>query len=192
MKFGKLWNAWWLTAKIIYAGSSNFAGWHIAQANEAARRRNFLGLVSERSPYNLMERTIELEVLPACQAYGLGLLPWSPRPGDCSLERGRRQNRAAAPTMICCSATLPESRASPRTAPGYRNTRASVANWGRSQLMWRWPGCSHNLVSGSRTREQLDGPLQALELTMTPEILKKLDQLFPGPSGPAPEAYTWD
>ena len=136
--------------KIIYAGSSNFAGWHIAQANEAARRRNFLGLVSEQSPYNLMERTIELEVLPACQAYGLGLLPWSPLAGDCSLERGRRQNRAAAPTMICCSATLPESSASPRTARGYRNTRASVANWGRSQLMWRWPGCSHNLVSPPR------------------------------------------
>src|SRR5258708_4340687 len=67
--------------KVIYVGSSKFAGWHIAQANEAARARHFLGLVSEQSLYNLIDRTIELEVIPACQAYGLGLIPWSPLKG---------------------------------------------------------------------------------------------------------------
>ena len=67
--------------KVIYVGSSNFAGWHIAQAQEAARRRGPLGLVSEQSLYNLAERTVELEVLPACQGYGLGVLPWSPLHG---------------------------------------------------------------------------------------------------------------
>src|SRR5207248_1325018 len=67
--------------KIVYAGSSNFAGWHIAKANEAAKRRNFLGLVSEQSLYNLMARTVELEVLPACRDYGLGVIPWSPLAG---------------------------------------------------------------------------------------------------------------
>ena len=61
--------------KVIYVGSSNFAGWHIARANEAAARRNFLGLVSEQSKYSLVERTIELEVLPACAAYGMGVIP---------------------------------------------------------------------------------------------------------------------
>ena len=64
--------------KVVYVGSSNFAGWHLAQAQEAARNRNFLGLVSEQSLYNLTERTIELEVIPACEAYGIGLIPWSP------------------------------------------------------------------------------------------------------------------
>ena len=67
--------------KITYVGSSNFAGWTVAQANEAARSRHFLGLVSEQSLYNLTERTIELEVIPACESYGLGLLPWSPLGG---------------------------------------------------------------------------------------------------------------
>jgi aryl-alcohol dehydrogenase-like predicted oxidoreductase len=61
--------------KVIYVGSSNFAGWHIAQACEAAKARHFLGLVSEQSLYNLIDRTIELEVIPACQSYGLGLIP---------------------------------------------------------------------------------------------------------------------
>src|SRR5438552_10904471 len=50
--------------KVIYVGSSNFAGWHIVQANEAARRHHFLGLVSEQSLYNLTSRSVELEVLP--------------------------------------------------------------------------------------------------------------------------------
>jgi aryl-alcohol dehydrogenase-like predicted oxidoreductase len=67
--------------KVVYVGSSNFAGWHIAQANEAAKSRHFLGLVSEQSLYNLIDRTIELEVIPACQHYGLGLVPWSPLKG---------------------------------------------------------------------------------------------------------------
>ena len=64
--------------KILYVGSSNFAGWHIAKAQAAAARRNFLGLVSEQSHYNLLTRQIELEVLPAAQDYGLGVIPWSP------------------------------------------------------------------------------------------------------------------
>src|SRR5215468_4946120 len=67
--------------KVLYVGSSNFAGWHIAQANEMAKARHFLGLVSEQSLYNLIDRTVELEVIPACQAYGLGLIPWSPLKG---------------------------------------------------------------------------------------------------------------
>jgi aryl-alcohol dehydrogenase-like predicted oxidoreductase len=67
--------------KILYSGSSNFAGWHIAQAQEAARRRNYNGLVSEQSIYNLFMRQVELEVIPAAQQYGLGLIPWSPLQG---------------------------------------------------------------------------------------------------------------
>ena len=67
--------------KVLYVGSSNFAGWHIARANEIAHHRNFLGLVSEQSLYNLNARTIELEVIPAVSEYGMGLIPWSPLAG---------------------------------------------------------------------------------------------------------------
>ncbi len=67
--------------KIIYVGSSNFAGWHITQANERAKVRGSLGLVSEQSHYNLLVRTVELEVLPACIDYGVGVIPWSPLSG---------------------------------------------------------------------------------------------------------------
>jgi aryl-alcohol dehydrogenase-like predicted oxidoreductase len=67
--------------KILYAGSSNFAGWHIADAQAAAARRNLMGLVSEQSLYNLLVRDIELEVVPAAERYGLGIIPWSPLQG---------------------------------------------------------------------------------------------------------------
>ncbi len=88
--------------KVIYVGSSNFAGWHIARANEAAKARHFLGLVSEQSLYNLIDRTLELEVIPACAAYGLGVIPWSPLKGGVlggnhrDKEAGARRRDAAA------------------------------------------------------------------------------------------------
>ncbi len=67
--------------KVIYVGSSNFAGWHIAKAQAAAKARNFMGLVAEQSLYNLDARMVELEVLPAAADYGLGVIPWSPLAG---------------------------------------------------------------------------------------------------------------
>src|SRR5690349_15448474 len=78
--------------KILYSGSSNFAGWHIAQAQEAADRRGYLGLVAEQSLYNLMARSIELEVIPAAEHYGLGLIPWSPLHGGLLGGVIRKQN----------------------------------------------------------------------------------------------------
>src|SRR5437588_2119134 len=87
--------------KVLYVGSSNFAGWHIATANQIAARRNFLGLVSEQSKYSLAERTVELEVLPACKHYGLGVIPWSPLDGGLlggvlkKLDKGRRTSERA-------------------------------------------------------------------------------------------------
>lgn len=182
--------------KIIYAGSSNFAGWHIAQANEAAQRRNFLGLVSEQSIYNLMERTIELEVLPACQDYGLGLLPWSPLAGGLlagallKSEQGRRSDdsallgHSAREQRITDNRTRLQEYESLCKELGEKPADVALA-WLLTQ-----PGVTAPVI-GPRTLEQFDGSLRALEITITPEFLTKLDQIFPGPGGPAPEAYTW-
>ena len=105
--------------KVLYVGSSNFAGWHIAQAQGEAKARNFMGLVSEQSLYNLRDRMIELEVIPACEEYGLGLIPWSPLAGGLlggalrKIEEGRRarknqqeaieKHRTQRKTCGCCS-----------------------------------------------------------------------------------------
>src|ERR1019366_9398893 len=91
--------------KVIYVGSSNFAGWHIARANEIAHSRHFMGLVSEQTHYNLLTRTPELEVLPACETYGLGVIPWSPLAGGLlggvlkKAAQGRRAQRSIQQTI---------------------------------------------------------------------------------------------
>src|SRR6516225_7979948 len=84
--------------KVLYVGSSNFAAWHIVEANAAAARRSFLGIVSEQSLYNLSARTVELEVLPACRAYGVAVLPWSPLAGGLlgGVLRKAREGRRAS------------------------------------------------------------------------------------------------
>ena len=182
--------------KIIYAGSSNFAGWHIAQASEAARRRNGFGLVSEQSLYNLLERTVELEVLPAAQAYGLGMLPWSPLAGGLlagALQKAAQGRRSEDSTLLGHSTReqridqhRPQLTAYEQLCAELGEQPADVAlAWLLAQPAVIAP------VLGPRTRAQLDSPLHALEIALTPETLQQLDALFPGPGGPAPEAYTW-
>jgi aryl-alcohol dehydrogenase-like predicted oxidoreductase len=182
--------------KIIYAGSSNFAGWHIAQANEVARRRNFLGFVSEQSLYNLMERTVELEVVPACQSYGIGLITWSPLAGGLLAGSHKRagQGRRAEGDML-----LGHNRRESRiesTAGQLQMYDDFCAAMGESPadvaLAWllAQPAVTAP-VTGPRTKDQLDSSLRALEIAITPEILLELDKIFPGPGGAAPEAYAW-
>jgi aryl-alcohol dehydrogenase-like predicted oxidoreductase len=175
--------------KVIYLGSSNFAGWHIAQANEAARRRNLMGLVSEQSLYNLNARMVELEVVPACESYGLGIIPWSPLAGGLlggvlkKTEGGRR-----AGDMV--KARIDKERAK------LEKWEAFCSQMGEKPADVALAWLLHNKVVtapiiGPRTMDQFDGSLRALEIQLSEESLKKLDEIFPGPGGRAPEAYAW-
>lgn len=173
--------------KITYVGSSNFAGWHLAQANESARARHSLGLVSEQSLYNLFTRDIELEVLPAAEHYGMGVIAWSPLAGGKlggRSEKGvRRQNSGGGSESDARSAQLDswEAFCAERDlAPG----QAALA-W----LLHR-PGVLGPII-GPRTLEQLDSAIEAVDITLSEEDLAALDEIFPGPGGPAPEAYAW-
>jgi NDP-hexose C3-ketoreductase / dTDP-4-oxo-2-deoxy-alpha-D-pentos-2-ene 2,3-reductase len=174
--------------KVIYVGSSNFPGWQIAQASGAAAARHFLGLVSEQSLYNLTARTIELEVIPACRAHGVGVIPWSPLAGGllaggATASAGRRasdrQRKSAEkyrPQLEAYAALCREIGAAP----------ADVA------LAWvlRNPAVTAPIV-GPRTMEQLTGSIQALDVALSPDHLARLDRIWPGPGGEAPEAYAW-
>src|SRR5947209_3102388 len=175
--------------KVIYVGSSNFAGWHIVQANELARSRHFLGLVSEQSLYNLTARTVELEVLPACQAYGLGVIPWSPLAGGLlggALRKAQVGRRARSDTQEAVERNHAKLAAYEDFCAELGEEPAHVA------LAWLLanPAVTAPII-GPRTTEQLDGTLRALEIPLSREILEKLDEIFPGPGGPAPEAYAW-
>ncbi len=179
--------------KVLYVGSSNFAGWHIAQANEIARSRHFMGLVSEQSLYNLNARFVELEVVPACAAYGLGLIPWSPLAGGLlggALRKAQEGRRASEDMQRQIEANRGTLQRWEDLCGGLGEQPADVA------LAW----LLHNPVVtapiiGPRTVEQLDGSLRAVELTLSQETLDQLEEIFPGPGKgrglPAPEAYAW-
>src|SRR5689334_16425873 len=175
--------------KILYAGTSNFAGWQLAQGQELARSRHFLGIVSEQSLYNLAERTVELEVIPACMAYGIGLIPWSPLARGLlagaltPATSGRRADQDVQQEVQKHRATLEGFE---RLCRELGEQPADVA------LAWllQQPAVTSPII-GPRTLEQLNGSMRVLSLTLSKETLKRLDDLFPGPGGPAPEAYAW-
>ena len=175
--------------KVIYVGSSNFAGWHVAAANEAAARRGSLGLVSEQSLYNLVARTVELEVLPACQAYGVGVIPWSPLGGGLLggvLDGAREGRRGAEGLQRRIESLRPQLEEWEKLCAELGEQPADVA------LAWllAQPAVTAPII-GPRTLDQLEGALRAPEIRLESEVLDRLDRLFPGPGGPAPEAYAW-
>ena len=175
--------------KVVYVGSSNFAGWHLAQAQEAARSRHFFGLVSEQSLYNLNERTIELEVIPACEAYGIGLIPWSPLGRGLLagvLQSDNVGRRADADLKQEVIKSRPKLEAYEGLCARIGETPANVAlAWLLHQRAVTSP------ILGPRTMEQLEGAMRAVSLSLGGDILKQLDELFPGPGGTAPESYAW-
>jgi len=173
--------------KVIYVGSSNFAAWDIVQANERAKARNFMGLVSEQSLYNLQERMVELEVIPACRAYGVGIIPWSPLAGGMlggvlgghlthrreRLKDRIEQHRAQLEKFEALCKELGEE------------PEAIALAWLLANPAVTGP------IIGPRTMAQLEGNIHSLDVALTDETMRKLDEIFPGPGGEAPMAYAW-
>ena len=174
--------------KIIYVGSSNFAGWDIATANEEARRRNLLGLISEQSKYNLFNRFIEREMVPACNYYGVGIIPWSPLEGGLlggvlkKLDKGRR--------------------ATDEIVNKLKNNHQKIAQWeslcdeigedpANTAHAWllNQPGVTAPII-GPRTVKQFEDSIRSLDINFNQELLSKLDEIFP-PAGTSPQYYAW-
>lgn len=174
--------------KIIYVGSSNFAGWDIAAACEEARRRNLLGLISEQSKYNLFNRFIEREMVPACNYYGVGIIPWSPLEGGLlggvlkKLDKGRRSKDEITNKL--------------------KNNHKQIEQWenfcdnlgedpASTALAWllNQPGVTATII-GPRTLQQLEESIRSLEIKFNEELFSKLDKIFP-PAGTSPQYYAW-
>lgn len=175
--------------KILYSGSSNFAGWHIAQAQEAARRRNYTGLVSEQSIYNLFMRQVELEVIPAAQQYGLGLIPWSPLQGGLLGGVLKKERDGVRRTEGRAAETLKKHEDQIRQYEDFADELGHEP--GDVALAWllHQPAVTAPIV-GPRTQEQLDASVRALDVTLDADALKRLDDIFPG-HRTAPEDYAW-
>ena len=175
--------------KILYTGSSNFAGWHLADAQAAAAARHYTGLVSEQSIYNLVVREVELEVLPAAQHYGIGVIPWSPLNGGLLGGVARKQREGRRRLEARAAETLERLRPQ---IEAFEDFAAELGHEpGDLALAWllAQPAVTAPIV-GPRTQEHLDGALRALEITLDAKALSRLDEIFPG-YRTAPEHYAW-
>ncbi|TFC80707.1 aldo/keto reductase [Cryobacterium cheniae] len=175
--------------KILYAGSSNFAGWHIATAQAEAKRRNFTGLVSEQSIYNLLTRDIELEVIPSAVSNGLGIIPWSPLQGGLLAGVLRKEQEGKRRLEGKVSELLERNRAA---IGQYEDFCAELGHEpGDVGLAWllHQPAVTAPIV-GPRTLGQLDAAVRALTVSLDSASLTRLDEIFPG-RRPAPEHYAW-
>jgi aryl-alcohol dehydrogenase-like predicted oxidoreductase len=175
--------------KVLYVGSSNFAGWHIAHAQCEAQKRDFMGLVSEQSLYNLNARIIELEVIPAVREYGLGLIPWSPLGGGLLggvLGKASQGRRSSERVQEAVEEHREQLEAYEALCRDLGEEPAVVA------LAWLLhnPAVTAPII-GPRKMGQLEGAMRALEIKLADETLDKLDEIWPGPGGEAPEAYAW-
>lgn len=175
--------------KIDYIGSSNFAGWHMMKAQAAAQNRHFLGLISEQHKYNLLNRLPELEVLPAAQDLGIGVIAWSPLAGGLlggnalSADKQSRRSRESAEQLARHREQL---EAFDRLCSELGEKPANVA------LAWLLanPAVTAPII-GPRTVEQLQDMLRVVEIKLDQATLSELDRIFPGPGGETPEAYAW-
>ena len=175
--------------KVLYVGSSNFAGWHLAQAQAAAAERHFTGIVSEQSIYNLVAREVELEVLPAAQHYGIGVIPWSPLHGGLLAGVVRKEREGKRRLEGRAAETLDRMR------PQIEAFEDFSAELGHEpgDLALAWLLHQHAVtcpIVGPRTQEQLDAALRALDITVDAQALARLDEIFPG-YRTAPEHYAW-
>jgi aryl-alcohol dehydrogenase-like predicted oxidoreductase len=180
--------------KIIYVGSSNFAGWHIAAAQAAAKELGALGLVSEQSLYNLTARWVELEVLPAADHYGLGVIPWSPLAGGLLGGVLAKQRDGVAGRGTENTEGIEKSR---EALQAYEDLCEQLgekpADVALAWLLTR-PAVTATII-GPRTADQLTDSLRVPEITLDRATLDRLDEIFPAPfprgAKPAPEAYAW-
>lgn len=175
--------------KVIYVGCSNFAALHIARSQAVAARRNMLGLVSEQSLYNFVHREVELEVLPACREFGMAVLAWSPLAGGvlggsvADAEMHRRKEKSSLELL---------GRVGDRMAAYNALCRDIGSDPAIVALAWflHRPGTVIPIL-GPRTVAQCEQSLDALNIHLTDDIMRRLDEIWPGPGGEAPEAYAW-
>jgi len=173
--------------KILYVGSSNFPAWSIVKGNQIAARRSFLGLVSEQSIYSLKVRSIELEVIPACRDCGMGLIPWSPLAGG--LLAGPPQKGAGGRRTKLADAFKKHRGQLQKYTALCKQLGEEPANVALAWLLHN-PVVTGPII-GPRTIQQLEGSLRALKIKLFGKTIERLNEIWPGPGGEAPEAYAW-
>lgn len=174
---------------VDYVGSSNFGARHLAYAQAAAQARHFLGLVSEQHKYSLLCRLPELEVLPAATELGIGVIAWSPLAGGLLGGNALAPEPGSRSEVLLAKLSDAEREQLTGFAALARELGESPANLGLAWVLAN-PALTAPII-GPRTLAQFDDSLRAVEIELSADVLARLDELFPGPGGAAPNAYAW-
>ncbi|HXV41455.1 MAG TPA: aldo/keto reductase [Anaerolineae bacterium] len=176
--------------KVRYIGSSTSPAWKVMEALMVSELKGYVRFVSEQPPYNLLDRRIENELVPLCQAYGLGILPWSPLAMGLLAGRYAEANAYPADSRASLRGGIYAERVTDRGIEvGHKFVQlAQASHMSPAQLAVLWvkdqPGITAPLI-GPRTLEQLHHFLPVLEMGLDEATRAACDELVPPGSAAA-------
>jgi aryl-alcohol dehydrogenase-like predicted oxidoreductase len=178
--------------KVRYIGASTFAAWQLVESLWVSEKLGLNRFVTEQPPYNLLDRRIERELIPMAQTFGFGLIPWSPLAGGFLTGKYRRgQTGSEGGRFSDGSHGRSHMLSNDRAFDVIEALEKLAAEKGcsASQLALAWcihqPGITSPII-GPRTMEQLEDNLQAMEVTITDEERKRIDEIIPPGTHVAP------
>lgn len=185
----ELWDAYYrayLQGKIDYVGSSCLGAHDLVIAQNAAKERHLMGLVAEQHHYSLLKRQAEMELLPAAEKLGIGIMIWSPRASGrltCKSLRNETEANSRTARHVIDDALRVKLTAYSNLCQEYGYKEADVA------VAWL---LQHSAITcpiiGARTLEHLDCVETIINMQLDDEFNRRLDEIFPGP-GIAPDSY---
>ena len=185
--------------KVRYLGSSTFPPSAIVEAQWAAERRGRERFVSEQPPYSILVRGVEADVLPTCSRHGMGVIPWSPLAGGWLSGRYRldgevETSRRAAMIPDRYDMSKPENQRKLEAADALARV-AEEAGLPLIQLALAWvirnPAVTAAII-GPRTMEHLESQLPAAEITLSDEVLDRIDEIVPPGTNVNPADAGWE
>src|SRR6188474_2345749 len=173
------------SGKVRYIGTSTFAAWQLMESLSVSKELGLNRFVTEQPPYNLLDRRIERELIPAAVTYGFGIIPWSPLAGGFLSGKYKRQGpqpegRFSDGTHVRAPALLGNARAFDAVEALEGVAREKGVPLSQLALAWtiQQPGITSPII-GPRTLEQLEDNLKALEVTITDQDRARIDAISP-------------
>lgn len=171
------------SGKVLYIGNSNFSGWQIADADWTARAGGLERFVSAQNNFSLLERGVEREVLPACERFGLGLLPFFPLASGFLTGKYQRGEPPRQGTRLAAWGARGAAALSDRNFDRLEALEAWAEQRGRRilDLAFAWlighPAVS-SVIAGATTAEQVQANARCAEWILTPEEVVEVRALI--------------
>ena len=168
--------------KVRYLGNSNFSGWQVADADWISRTRSLAPYVSAQNQYNLLDRRIERDLLPACQKFGLGMLPYFPLASGFLTGKYRRGAEAPKGTRLAVMQPMAKQVMTEENFATLERLEEFARGRGHAlvELAMSWLACQpvvSSVISGATRPEQVTENVKACGWKLTHEEMKEVDAI---------------